>query len=549
MMNSRSFSRLIAWLLSVSLCAGTLSLLTLAEDGEPDAPVPGEEETWGGGEEETRGGDEDEETWGGEEDPQEPSDDSPEETAQPDQPGETPIPDCPFGSHSFVLEAGGVLTCSACGVKTNVASYTGLYTDESGLRYSTKGNLAHGWLELDGNWYYFSGVTKYAVALNGEQVIDGYHYRFENYILVEGEWYTTESGDLILRWAGKRHASGWFEYYGHTYCCSETGVIYTGHTVVRLRGEEPVYAVFDDKGVFDHAVTDGLFVSPEEVVYLVGNVPVPAGVVRDAEDNLYYINSTGKAVKGQFGIQKDMTNGLLLPGTYEFGPDFKLIIKNGIGSWGDSIYYYIDSIPQPMGLVRGEDGFYYYFHPQWTYHNAVKNRDLTMTQRMTGGLFPPGVYHFDEYGHMVIPEEPATEPETEPVSEPETKPADPPETEPATTPAETTRDPEVVTAPGGEVVTTPEGDPVTKPVETVVEPETIVTPVTTPEGEVVTTPEGEIVTKIETIPVTSPVSDEPTQPGETGKAPGGCKSSAAAGAALLSLIAAAGLVSLRRKKD
>lgn len=132
-----------------------------------------------------------------------------------------------------------------------------------------------------------------------------------------------------------------------------------------------------------------------------------AGLVKDSDGNIYYINSTKKAVKNcEYEIGEAKANNILPAGTYIFGTDGKLIanpaVPEGtlkIDADGKTRYYDYENNALYAGLVKDSDGNIYYINSTKT---AVKNCEYSIGAVKTNGIMPAGTYNFDSDGKMIL---------------------------------------------------------------------------------------------------------------------------------------------------
>ena len=192
-----------------------------------------------------------------------------------------------------------------------------------------------------------------------------------------------------------------------SYAFDVNGYLYIGSQYIRYTHGDP-YLIYDitEDGVVNGPMTGytGIVKSSAGVFYAEDGIAAYAGLIKDEEGNYYYINSTLKAVKNcTYGIGAAKTNGLLPAGEYSFDADGKMIIntsKNGLCRDADGeIRYYVNGEEIYAGLVKDEEGNYYYINSTL---KAVKNCTYGIGAARTNGLLPAGEYSFDADGKMII---------------------------------------------------------------------------------------------------------------------------------------------------
>ena len=234
-------------------------------------------------------------------------------------------------------------------------------------------------------------------------------------------WFTDVNGKQYYK-DGELQKTGWTVIDGNTYYLdTETGYAATGITTLVPDGAtEEARCVFDAEGVFQSDVT-GVYTVGNDTYWLnSGIIEEEAGLKRvvkeNGEVNYYYFAvqknleereglTLSAAVKSTVLNGKDCwlhkTNGLALPEWGYYFDENGVILhdedtgKNGILKAGEDLFYYVDGIKAPAGMIKIGDDYYY----------ANSKGQLIVNQtyycsRMNG-LMEEGTYAFDAKGKLI----------------------------------------------------------------------------------------------------------------------------------------------------
>ncbi len=221
------------------------------------------------------------------------------------------------------------------------------------------------------------------------------------------------ASDGVLQYLinGEPTYAGVVEYEGNYYYINSTRESVrnrTGYYVTKTNDIVPVgYYDFDANGVMTPStgteIGTNLKVDPDgEIRYYDGEAAVYQGVVADSEGNLYYVNSTKKAVKDTtYFITK--TNDLIPTGSYVIGADGKINVeyldaaKKLVKDSNGDIVYFDEGAAQYAGVVQAADGSYYYINST---KKAVRNATYFVTK--TNGLIPAAEYTIGADGKIEL---------------------------------------------------------------------------------------------------------------------------------------------------
>ena len=321
----------------------------------------------------------------------------------------------PATGHNYEL-VDNQFKCSEC---SEVYNISGLFEKDGKYYYAIGGVLQSGWVQIGDAWHYFG--TDYA-AVTGEYYYAsrGITYQFDETGKTDGLWQTTKDGKRF--WYGKWYYTARNEYQrqfveidGKTYNFDINGYVTTGiHALYAdwsalMRGEMDVWE-FDNDGALIRQITDkGIIDNQRGGLYLIeedGYVHGGTAHLVKYNNDYYYVVYSGKLKQNASQvITASNSNGLVEPGTYEFGADGKMIPPfTGVKDDGTGTLYYYKNGGICKGIYDSElvevNGDIYCV--KWS-GKVVVNETLYIAGSKSNGLKPSGTYEFGADGKMIPP--------------------------------------------------------------------------------------------------------------------------------------------------
>ena len=265
-------------------------------------------------------------------------------------------------------------------------------------------------------------VNEYMVEKNNGLLYAGDNYIFGEDGVIEHLDYTLNGikevdGKLYYLIDGVIIRHGLVEVDGSFYYCRSTSgelVRNTRYWITRTNGLtwadgtpiEAGYYFFDEDAKL--YVKDGIVAENGSLYYYENGVLTPAGLI-ELDGAYYYVRTSNCEVIHGRSYWITVTNGLMPIGLYEFDTTGKMLnpptgqpgeeepeIKNGIVAEFGSLYYYVDGVLTPAGLIE-LDGEYYYVRTSNA--EVVHGRSYWVTE--TNGLMPAGMYTFADDGKLI----------------------------------------------------------------------------------------------------------------------------------------------------
>ena len=232
-------------------------------------------------------------------------------------------------------------------------------------------------------------------------------------------WFTDVNGKQYYK-DGKVQKTGWTVIDGNTYYLdTETGYAATGIvTLVPDGATEEARCVFDAEGVFQSNVTGVYSVGADTYWLNSGIIEEEAGLKRvvkeNGEVNYYYFAVAYNLEEQDWLVLSAAVNATnlhgekcwlhktnnLLPAWFYYFDENGVILHedttiNGIQNVNGKLYYYIDGIKAPAGMIRIGDDIYY------VNSSAQLIVDQNYYCSRTNDIMEPGYYCFDAEGKMI----------------------------------------------------------------------------------------------------------------------------------------------------
>ena len=302
--------------------------------------------------------------------------------------------------HTYAIVDGKfVCTDEECGEV--YASGTGVFEMNGNLYYSINGVLKTGWQTVDGGYCYAS-TGNYKLYV-GAHKIGKVTYEFDENGCTKGAWSISENG-VKYSFGPACYSRMWVEIDDKTYYFGRDEYMYTGIRFVKDNPDvSPVWYDFGADGATDKDVhpADGIYeVNGDYYIVKDGITQVGLHLV----DGAYYLGGIGSgfdragacAKNCNYTIPSYWTNGLLPAGTYSFGSDAKMILKNGKYEEDGKLYYYENGARVKKGAVMIDDDIFYFSMKYY----ALEDGQYYIVEEMTNGLFPAGYYNIKD--HKVV---------------------------------------------------------------------------------------------------------------------------------------------------
>ena len=245
--------------------------------------------------------------------------------------------------HNYEVVDGNVV-CGNCG---DTQSTTGLVELDGNTYYFINGVAATGWQMIGIDWYYFDPAT--TAGVDGDVKIGGVTFKFINGKLTSGVWVKTVYGNRYYYGPGyySNRLGIWVNIDGYDYFFDNNGYCLRGGWQLVLENQvNQNWYYFDENGIcHDKNIkpADGFYFDRNGYAYSKDGKALLGTQLIDGKyyyfDEIFGYAQTGEHVGRLYGADYTAYTGMLE--------------KNNI------LYYYLNGITGPCGLIEYEGSYYY----------------------------------------------------------------------------------------------------------------------------------------------------------------------------------------------
>ncbi len=304
----------------------------------------------------------------------------------------------PGTEHSYKV-IGNELVCE-CGAIYNVS---GLVELNGTYYYMIAGKLISGWQYAGDKWRYFDEATYAPVS---SKTFTGFSkpvtYEFNpDGSVVSGVWVEIDGlgtryyyGPDYYKVTSYQGNVIFYEIDGKTYGFNGMGFRYEGISFCKESSLPTALYVFGEDGVYEGKY-NGLY---EGKYYVEGKMTGGQGLIL-WDGDYYFIKADGRVFVGSISIGEAKSNGYVVPGSYTFGEDGKMIIEEAKNGIVDGKYYVDGQLVKGAGVVEVEGDYYYI-----TSNGSVYVGTISIGEAKSNGYLDSGAYTFGADGKMIIEE-------------------------------------------------------------------------------------------------------------------------------------------------
>lgn len=304
-------------------------------------------------------------------------------------------------------------------------SYAESFAIAHNMKYTTDSYIRNGFVEENGEIYYYENDVKYTKR-GMFQVGDDFYYAkadgalvrnatiwasVTNDLLPFGQYtfdengviqlkrgFIEENGEIYYYINGAKYTTrGMFEVDGEIYYAKNDGALVRNTSIwATVTNDILPFAkyTFDEVGRIQ--IKKGFVEENGEIYYYIKGVKYTTRGMFEVDGEIYYAKADGALVRNT-SIWTTVTNDLLPFAKYTFDEAGRILLKKGFVEENGELYYYVKGVKHTTRGVFKVGNDYYYAK-----NGGALVRNTSIWATVTNDLVPFAKYTFDENGKMII---------------------------------------------------------------------------------------------------------------------------------------------------